>query len=689
MIKLSLCRIIVSAIVTLGSFFAQSADAQWTKVNSPQGPASISSIAMSGNKVFVATNKSILVSTDNGAQWEKITIGSSDTNLIWVSAQDEIVFASTESGELFISVDSGNHFSSFDSVLQSRNILKLSTFKNVFLARNDTGETTLSFDKGNTWKDTPLGKKVNAISMVGSVIVAATNSYGIYSSVDSGSTWVKLDSTPDFDNLIINGKYLFGTNINGIFRSLDTGRTWVMVNDSHVKNLIVCGSAILGGTANNVLVSSPDFGTTWKVQDFIPNLSAAINVGDVLLAANETTIFASLKGILLRSTNFGVTWDSVTTGLLEDIEITHLTGNDTTIFAGTRMSGVFVSDDGGAHWRSFNAGLKSFAISEIKMIDSSTYLCCDSGIFISQNNVQPWVAIVDSGLPRNGVRSVCSGSSGLFALTGNSGLYSNVFNSNYWTSVDNLDAGNISCVSAYNNLVVVGTTEGIYNSNDNGSTWEFTKSEYIDRGIVADSEYILAITPISVIISYDKGSTWKTAGLPTVPSGVYSCLATHGDTIFVGSTNGVIKSTDKGKNWSLFNDTIADLYNNYIITLAVIGNNLFASDYRGFWKRPVSEASIGVNNPSRKFTKNTISFQVNMQNQLSDKVSIQFTLPVAQRVDVALYSLTGKKLCSLAESFLGAGLHSYTWGLPGVGAGSYLIRMRSDSGVLTKRLVKQ
>jgi photosystem II stability/assembly factor-like uncharacterized protein len=688
MMKLSLYRIVLSAIVTLGSLLALPVNAQWTKINSPQGPASISSIAVSGNKVFVATSKSLLVSTDNGAQWKKNT-GSSDTNLISVSAKDEIVFASTESGKLFISVDTGSHFSSFDSVLQSRNIQRLITFKNIFLARDDSGKTSLSFDKGHTWKETPLGKKVNAISMVGSMLVAATNSHGIYRSADSGSTWSKLDSTPDFDFLITNGTYLFGADISGIFRSVDTGRTWAKVNNTHVQNLIVCGSTIFGGTANNTLVSSPDAGTTWKTQPLIPNISENINVGNVLVAANETSIFASLKGYLFRSTNFGETWDSITTGLLEDIEILTLAGKDDTIYAGTRISGVFKSVDGGKHWSSLNNGLKSLAISEIKMINYSPYLCSDSGIFWSQLSGLNWVPMVDSGLSRNKVLSVCRGSSGLYALTENGGLYSNIFNSNHWTSVDNLDADYISGISAYNNLVFAGTTEGVFHSNDKGATWQFTKTEGVSRGIVADSQYVLAITPTGVIISYDKASTWERANLPYVMSGVYSCLATHGDTIFAGSTGGVIKSIDKGKTWSFFNENIAEEYNNYIIALVVSGNNLFASNYRGLWKRPVSEASIGVNYPLQKLTNNSVSFQVNMQNQLYDKASIQFTLPVAQQVDVAVYSLTGKKLCSLVESFLGAGLHSYTWDLPGAGAGSYLIRMRSNSGIQTKRLIKQ
>jgi photosystem II stability/assembly factor-like uncharacterized protein len=680
----------LSAIMTLSSLLVLPADALWTKINSPQGPASISSIAMSGNKVFVVTGKSILVSTDSGAQWKKIAVSSSDTNFITVKAEDEIVFASTESGKLFISVDTGSHFSSFDSVLQSRNIQRLITYKNIFLARDDSGKTSLSFDKGHTWKDTPLGKKVNAISTMGSMIIAATNSHGIYRTADSGSTWSKLDSTPDFDFLITNGKYLFGVDMNGLSRSADTGRTWAKVNDTHVQDLVVCGSTIFGSVTSNRIVSSPDFGTTWKTQTFIPNLSKYINVGNVLLAANETTLYASLKGYFFRSTDFGVTWNSVTTGLLEDIEITTLAGKDDTIFAGTRISGVFNSVDGGKHWRSANAGLKSYAISEIKMIGYSPFLCSDSGIFWSDLSGLNWKPMADSGLSSNRVLSICRGSSGLYALTENSGLYSTIFNSNHWTSVDNLDAGYIPGISAYNNLVVAGTTDGIYHSNDNGTTWQFTKTDGTDRGILADSLYVLVITPISVIISYDKGNTWMTADLPLVTSGVYSCLATRGDTIFVGSAGGVIKSIDTGRTWSFFNDnTIGEEFNSYTIALAVIGNNLYASNYRGLWKRPTSEASIGVNYPLQKLTNNKVSLQVNMKNQLFDKASIQFTLPVAQQVDVAVYSLTGKKLCTLVESFLGAGLHSYTWDLTSEGAGSYLIRMRSNSGIQTKRLIKQ
>lgn len=109
------------------------------------------------------------------------------------------------------------------------------------------------------------------------------------------------------------------------------------------------------------------------------------------------------------------------------------------------------------------------------------------------------------------------------------------------------------------NLVFIGTNEGLFRSDDNLDTWTQLLTSYDINEIVfhphdADIMYCAANNDKTIVlVSDDTGQTFSSSSISGNNSTVH--IATSGDCpncVFVGTSNGIWKSTDEGMNFSLF-----------------------------------------------------------------------------------------------------------------------------------------
>jgi hypothetical protein len=70
-----------------------------------------------------------------------------------------------------------------------------------------------------------------------------------------------------------------------------------------------------------------------------------------------------------------------------------------------------------------------------------------------------------------------------------------------------------------------------------------------------------------------------------------------------------------------------------------------------------------------------------------DTTTITFTLPSAQRANLAVYDLAGRRVAALTAGELAAGRHQVVWSCQDEHAGVYLLRLETQTGALTRRLV--
>ncbi|NBB99775.1 MAG: T9SS type A sorting domain-containing protein, partial [Bacteroidetes bacterium] len=94
----------------------------------------------------------------------------------------------------------------------------------------------------------------------------------------------------------------------------------------------------------------------------------------------------------------------------------------------------------------------------------------------------------------------------------------------------------------------------------------------------------------------------------------------------------------------------------------------------------------------RQETPDALTLKPNYPNPFAASTTLQFTLPEATDVHLAVYDLLGREVGVLAEGYLAAGLHEVTWdaqtatGTP-AGSGVYIARLRAGSTTHTERLV--
>ena len=142
------------------------------------------------------------------------------------------------------------------------------------------------------------------------------------------------------------------------------------------------------------------------------------------------------------------------------------------------------------------------------------------------------------------------------------------------------------------------------------------------------------------------------------------------------------------------------------------GNIIFDIDYRnvygsilnqwfGFKNPEVTTALLGyqhtpvnfIANPSPVATEyeppipGTFSLDQNYPNPFSSQTTIGFTVEKAGPVELDVYSITGKRVANLISGSASAGAHSISFDGSYLPSGTYMYRLKTTSGVVSKRMI--
>ena len=130
----------------------------------------------------------------------------------------------------------------------------------------------------------------------------------------------------------------------------------------------------------------------------------------------------------------------------------------------------------------------------------------------------------------------------------------------------------VTSVAAHMNLVLAGTMEGIFRSEDGGGTWSPAKVgpaikhlRWIDIDVDKSRGAFAGTEPASIFHSQDRGQTWQSCpevavlrdqfgwSLPYSPeAGCVRGFALHGSRVYAAvEVGGVLASDDGGQTWQL------------------------------------------------------------------------------------------------------------------------------------------
>jgi photosystem II stability/assembly factor-like uncharacterized protein len=330
----------------------------------------------------------IIRSTDNGNSWLYVTSFDYDQ-------PDRFCFESDQQNQLFVgdvngfrySSDSGYNWVQSDSGFYATGSKSLTLLPNKRLyVGTNSGIFKLAEDKINWIKDSGL---------VGSFLISNTEDYflsngKIRKSTDNGNSWFTVfvpalsfsatsELTKTSNGYIFSGGWEYGgvhgTGVSMVWRSTNNGETWEAVYGNGGDKLIYTitstnNDLILAGGNDGEIVRSTDFGGTWNSSNVGIPTDAYCKM--IRVSQNGLIFVGTSNYGVYRSTDSGLSWNSVNNGI-SSLDVRSISINKQgKIFAGT-SNGVFVTIDDGDYWSPRNSGLLDVPILSL-LCDSLDYL---------------------------------------------------------------------------------------------------------------------------------------------------------------------------------------------------------------------------------------------------------------------------------------------------------------------------
>ncbi|HUN66698.1 MAG TPA: fibronectin type III domain-containing protein [Bacteroidota bacterium] len=402
------------------------------------------------------------------------------------------------------------------------------------------------------------------------------------------SQWVQ-SAGPEGGNV-----HSFVATGSGVYAAVDrniwysTGSSWTLLNTgitAPVNSLALNGTTVFAATESDGVYRSTDNGLTWD----------SLNAGfggfkDVRsLASGGSAMYAGLDpGGMYRSTNNGLSWDSINAGLpYGGIEAVAYSGG--TVFAGSFGNGVYASTNAGLSWDSANDGLSYRYI--YTLFATGGYLFAGTaggGIFRSGDNGAHWSA-VNTGLGSYVVLSFTAMGRALFAGTGDC-VYRSMDTGVTWTAMNGggWQYSTVMALSVGGNLLIAGVAgAGVVVSSDTALHWwpasPGMKNADV-KNIIQQGTETVAATAGGLYETTDDGGQWNLVNTPW-GGREFTGLAGSGSDVYAGTLGGgVLYSSDMGATWAYRNSGINGPGAAYIPAIAVLDSNVYAGTNGGFFR---------------------------------------------------------------------------------------------------------
>ncbi len=312
----------------------------------------------------------------------------------------------------------------------------------------------------------------------------------------------------------------------GVYKSADRGLTWaqkrvliegpkgVSIADDIVTSFAFDPqdhSTVYAGTAARGLLFTLDGGDSWQT-------SGALNKGRIETVAvdakDKCTVYAAQGNKIFKTTNCGRDWtqawfDPKTNKVFTQIVVDWF--NPTIVWAGSSEGDILKSTDGGINWlvsKRSESAISSIAIhpKDSRIIYVST---TGDGVWKTTDGGNTWVSIKKQLSDFDNARRSLQ------------------------VAIDPLEPATVYLTSKY----------GVVKSTDDGATWKAlaltSEPNTVEvRSFVInprDNKQLQYITPTTLLVSSDSGTTWTAKKLPSTRiANVLAVDPESGNTLYVG-----------------------------------------------------------------------------------------------------------------------------------------------------------
>jgi hypothetical protein len=360
----------------------------------------------------------------------------------------------------------------------------------------------------------------------------------------------------------------------------------------------------------------------------------------------------------------------------------------TNLFAGTQLSGVYLSTDSGISWRPQSNGLPTgycpiqcFAVSGTNLFAGLGNVS-PNGVFRSTDSGNSWTT-TNTVLTNNPVYAIAVSDTNLFASTGH--VFISTDEGRDWTVVDSGLPTNefVYSLAVNGNDLFAGTgnvdTSGVFVSINNGTNWSATSNDFRFAGVfaieISGSNLFVGtgdpeVNEGGVFLSTNGGSSWSDAGndFPT-NSGPVSSLTMSGTNIFAGILGGgVYMLAINSKSWIAENSGLTD---SNVFSLTSFGGFLFAGTDSGVFRRSLSDFNqSGVAENAHANSDDNLHI---FPNPSTDELQILG----GQAGTIHLFDIMGRE--RMSATMTGEGASPTTLDVSSLESGIYFLRVGNQS----------
>ena len=392
-------------------------------------------------------------------------------------------------------------------------------------------------------------------------------------------------------------------------------------------------------------------------------------------------------------------WTHVTTapdGYINDIVIVQ-----DTIYLAHGSHGVYRSPDNAQSWELLDEGLNNMQaknIYQLLVMGDTLFAATVDGIYRSTDKGENWIK------KSNGIQV---GGGAIYAFTKSiynhegtliTGAFTGIYQSDDWG--ESWEVTNVSGSHVYpqvftkHNGILFGARESNntpygYQSVDDGLTWTDMTIGQPTICFLSEPGRLWCGTIDGVWLSEDNGTTWeqRNNGLSLDP---YSAgLIRVGDQLITSlkfGGSGVFRSFDDGHNWEDFSEGLG--FFNIISKLVYNEGILYVVTSDGVWQRELNVTSAS------EYYQKTGKIQIqNYPNPFLVKTQISFMINEDRHIRLEILNNRGKVIYILVDGHLESGYYDSTWqgidmkGNP-VSSGLYFYRLIAGDEREVRRMVK-
>jgi hypothetical protein len=416
-----------------------------------------------------------------------------------------------------------------------------------------------------------------------------------------------------------------------------------------MKNILFVLSLML-------ICSLVTYSQTWTEQT--SGITSAINT--VSAVDNNVGWIGGNTGEVLRTTNGGTTWTNVTGSPIGTNGVYAICGIDAnTCLVSTSPGATFVfrTTNGGANWTQVFTQASPGFIDDIKMFNST------NGFMYGDPVGGRWSLwkTTDAGATWD--------STGLYLVR---------------TGISEAGYNNAMCVRGTNIWFGTNNTK-VYYSTTSGTSWNFgATTGSINTYSVTFNGSTGFTGQSAALTSTNGGANWAVVTLPGTGT-IYSFSNVLAEFWYARGTS-IYYSSNNGANWaSQYTSPSAGIYQ----AMSFVSANGFIRGWAGTNTGKISmfnEAVIGIINNNHEIPKEFLLSQ-NYPNPFNPTTIINYQIPKAGDVKLAVYDMLGREVMVLVNEFKPAGNYNIEFNASNLSSGVYFYRIEAGSFVNTKKMV--